>query len=79
MHALSWRGALVTWGVVVGALALDLAVSVARALAPRHRTAATGALRRTSLALVVFCLAGLGLAALRGEASAFLRTCRGTR
>ena len=37
VHALSWRGALVTWGVVVGALALDLAVSAARALAPRRR------------------------------------------
>jgi asparagine N-glycosylation enzyme membrane subunit Stt3 len=73
VHALSWRGALVTWGVVVGALALDVAVSAARALAPRHRAAATDALRRASLALVVFCLAGLGLAALRGESSAFLR------
>jgi asparagine N-glycosylation enzyme membrane subunit Stt3 len=73
VHALSWRGALVTWGVVVGALALDVAVSAARVLAARHRASATVALRRTSLALVVFSLAGLGLAALRGEASAFLR------
>ncbi len=73
VHALSWRGALVTWGVVVGALALDVAVSAARALGPRHRAAATGALGRTSLTLVVLCLAGLGLAALRGEARAFLR------
>src|SRR5262249_33762374 len=68
-----WRGALVTWGVVVGALALDLAVSAARSLAPGRRAAAVGALRRTSLTLVVFCLASLGLAALRGEATALLR------
>jgi len=73
VHALSWRGALVTWGVVVGALALDLAVSAARSLAPGRRATAAGALRRTSLTLVVFCLASLGVAALRGEATALLR------
>lgn len=74
VHALSWRGALVTWGVVVGSLALDLVVSTLRALAPGRRgEAATGALRRTTLTLVVFCLAGLGLAAMRGEATALLR------
>ena len=73
VHALSWRGALVTWGVVFGALALDVAVSAARALAARHRAAATGAFRRASLALIVFCAAGLGLAALRGEASGLVR------
>jgi asparagine N-glycosylation enzyme membrane subunit Stt3 len=73
VHAVSWRGALVTWGVVVGALALDIAVSAARALTPRHRAAAMDALRRASLALVVFCLASLGLAVVRGDAGAFLR------
>jgi asparagine N-glycosylation enzyme membrane subunit Stt3 len=74
VHALSWRGALVTWGVVVGALALDLAVSTVRSLAPGRRgAAAPGTLRRTTLTLVVFCVAGLGLAALRGEATALLR------
>src|SRR5262249_15334782 len=73
VHAFSWRGALVTWGVVVGALGLDLAVSTARFLAPGRRAAAAGALRRTTVTLVVFCVAGLGLAAIRGEATALLR------
>ncbi len=73
VHAVSWRGALLTWAVVAGGLAATLVVYAIRWFVPARRVSAALSLRRATMVLVVFWGVGAALAAMRGEGAAFLR------
>ena len=73
VHAMSWRGALLTWAVAAGGLAATFVVYAARWFFPARRATTALFLRRAGTVLVVFWGVGGALAVMRGEGAAFLR------
>jgi len=71
LHAMSWRGWVFTWAVVVGGLGAHVVVCAARGWARRPGAAAS--VRHAALVLLVFYAVGAGLALSRGAAGTYLR------